>query len=194
MVDIHRQGRSQRSAPQKRHTAHLRRCAVCTPRKLSSRDREGDKLQRPCSPSTWSPELLGPGKGTKHRPKPSLCLCRVPENPNLSGLDLGSPWNRGLPQTVPWQSNLEPEQYRLGKHTRCEWGQTQCGRDTVNTPHTHQCYLFAEFLSPHSTTEQVSLKKWPPPPPCVRAEIRNWRDQQTEEAEHREQLWKWQVN
>ena len=24
-------------------------------------------------------------------------------------------------------SNLEPEQCRLGKHTCCEWGQTQCG-------------------------------------------------------------------
>ena len=89
-VDILREGCSQRSAPQKRHTAHLRRCAVCTPRKPSGRDRGGNKLQQPCSPSTWSPKLLGPGKGTKHRPKPSLCLCRVPENLNLSGLDLGS--------------------------------------------------------------------------------------------------------
>ena len=42
--------------------------------------------------------------------------------------------------------------------------------------------LFAVFLPPHSTTEQVSLKKCPPPPPCVRAEIRHGRDQETEEA------------
>ena len=51
-----------------------------------------------------------------------------------------------------------------------------------DTAGTRQCYLFAVFLLPHSTTEQVSLKKCPPPPPCVRAEIRHWRDQQTEEA------------
>ena len=39
-----------------------------------------------------------------------------------------------------------------------------------------------ESLPPHSTTEQVSLKKCPPLPPCVRVENRHWRDQQTEEA------------
>ena len=68
MVDIHREGRSQRSAPQKRYMAHLRRCTGCTPRKPSSRDGEGDKLQQLRSPSTWSSELLGPGKATKCRP------------------------------------------------------------------------------------------------------------------------------
>ena len=46
----------------------LRRCAGCTPRKLSFRDGGGDKLQQSCSPNTWSPELLRPGKGTKLRP------------------------------------------------------------------------------------------------------------------------------
>ena len=35
MVDIHQEGHSQRSAPQKRHTAHLRRCTDSAPRKLS---------------------------------------------------------------------------------------------------------------------------------------------------------------
>ena len=71
------------------------------------------------------------------------------------------------------QSNLEPEQCRQGKHTHCERGQTQCGRDTASTPHTRQCYLFTVFLPPQSTTEQVTLKKCPPPPPCVRADIRH---------------------
>ena len=46
----------------------------------------------------------------------------------------------------------------------------------------HTPVLFAASLPPHSMTEQVSLKKCPPPPPCVRVEIRHWRDQQTEEA------------
>ena len=61
-----------------------------------------------------------------------------------------------------WQSNLEPKQCRQGKNTRHEQGQTQCGRDTAST---RQCYLFAVSLPPHNTTEQVSLKKCPPPPP-----------------------------
>ena len=89
----------------------------------------------------------------------SLRFCGVPENLNLSGLDLGSAYNPGPPSDGSQQSNLEPKQCRQGRHTRREWGQTQCGRDTANTPHRHQCYLFAVFLPPHSTTEQVSLKK-----------------------------------
>jgi len=59
--------------------------------------------------------------------------------------------------------------------------QTQCGPLTVSTPHTRQWYLFAVFLPPNNTTEQVSLNQWPPSPPCVRAESRHWRDLQTEE-------------
>ena len=57
------------------------------------------------------------------------------------------------------QSNLEPEQCRLGNHTRCEQGQTRCGRDTGSTPHRRQWYLFAVFLPPHSTAKKVSVKK-----------------------------------
>ena len=44
-VDISLEGCSQRSAPQKRHMAHLRRRACSTPRKLSSWDGGGNKLQ-----------------------------------------------------------------------------------------------------------------------------------------------------
>ena len=73
-VDIRQEGRSQRSAPQKRHTAHLRRCTSCTPRKLSGRGGGGHKSQQPRLPSTWSPELLEPGKGTKHMPN-QVCTC-----------------------------------------------------------------------------------------------------------------------
>ena len=109
----------------------------------------------------------------------SLHLWRLPEYLNLSGLDLGSAHNPGLASDSSLQSNLEPKQCWQGKHTRRERGQTKCGWDTASTC---QCYLFAVSLSPHSTTEQVSLKKCPPPPPCVRVEIRHWRDQQTEEA------------
>ena len=37
-VDICQEGRSLRSAPQRRHTAHLRQCSASAPRKLSSRN------------------------------------------------------------------------------------------------------------------------------------------------------------
>ena len=117
--------------------------------------------------------------GHKTQAQPSLYICEVPENLNLSGLDLGSACNPGPASDSSQQSNLGPEQCRLGKHTHRECGQTHCGWITVGT---RQWYLFAVFLPPHSTTEQVSLKKWPPSPPCVRVEIRHWRDQQTEEA------------
>ena len=48
-VDIHQGGCSQRSAPQKRHTAHLRWHAYRIPRKWSSWDGEGHKMHStPC--------------------------------------------------------------------------------------------------------------------------------------------------
>ena len=160
----------------------LRRCAGCTPRKLSSREGRGNKYERPCSPNTWSTKQLGHGKGTKTQAQLSLRLWGVPDYLNLSGLDLGSACNPGPTSGSSRQSNQEPEQYRLGKHTRHEQGQTQCAWDTGRTPHTRQWYLFAVFLPPHRTNEQVSLKNCPPPPALVRAKIRHWRDQQTEEA------------
>ena len=51
-----------------------------TPRKLSGRDRVGgNKSQRPCSPNTWSRELLGPAEGTKHRPNR---ICASEDDPS----------------------------------------------------------------------------------------------------------------
>ena len=172
---------------------HLRRCACCTPRKPSGRDGAGDKLQQLCSTNTWSPELLRPGKGTNTGPTKYVPLwsTRVPEPERLRPGKCIQP-RAGLRQfQVEQELKLELKQCRQGKHTRREWGQTQCGWDSAST---RQCYLFAVFLPPHSTTEQASLKKCPPPPPWVRAEIRHWRDQQTEEAKtNRELPWKWQV-
>ena len=57
----------------------------------------------------------------------SLRLCEVPKYLNLNGLDLGSAYNPGPASDSSWQSNLEPEQCRQGKHSHCEQGQTQCG-------------------------------------------------------------------
>ena len=72
MVDIHQEGCSQRSAPQRRHTAHLRWCPTAHPGNLSDWDQGIDKI---CPPpgesaltSTWLLELLEPGKDTKRRP------------------------------------------------------------------------------------------------------------------------------
>ena len=71
-VHICQESHSQRSAPQRRHTAYLRRCSGGTPRKPRGWDWGGDKTHHPPgrvrSPSTWSPELLRPMNGTKHRP------------------------------------------------------------------------------------------------------------------------------
>ena len=52
----------------------------------------------------------------------SLWLCGVPKNLNLNGFDLGSALNPEPASDSAWQSNLEPEQCRLGKHTRREQG------------------------------------------------------------------------
>ena len=63
MVDICQEDHSLRSAPQRRAAGHPGN---------SSRSREVIKTHRPPgtvrSPSTWSPEMLGPGKGTKRHP------------------------------------------------------------------------------------------------------------------------------
>ena len=148
MVDIHQEGCCQRSAPQKRHTAHLRKWAHCTHKKPGSWDGGDDKSQ----PSTGGDcarqapaHLSWAWDRHKTQAQPSLCLCGVPENLNLSSLDLESPCNPGPTSDSSQQSNLEPKQCRQGKHKHHVWGQAQCGQDTVST---HQCYLFAASLSP----------------------------------------------
>ena len=71
-VDIHQEGGSQRSAPQRRRTARLGGRSCCGPGIWAAGTGEvmsrTAHLGRLPSPSTWSPELLGPGKGTKRRP------------------------------------------------------------------------------------------------------------------------------
>ena len=96
IVDIHQEGRSQRSAPQRRHTAHLRRCSHCTPRKPSGWDREGDKTH-----CTW---------GECAHQAPGLLTCS----------DLGRAQNAGPIKSVPLWSTQEPEhvQHRPGKCTQ----------------------------------------------------------------------------
>ena len=164
-----------------RLTVHLRQRSHCTPRKLSGWDWGGDKMHR-----TWG-----------------VCTHQAPGH--LSCLDLGKARNTDPTESVPLWSTQEPEpeQVRPGKCTKCRahfgqfpWRATgawpgKCtpswaGANPVWSIHCkqspHMQCLFAVFLPPHSTTEKVSLNKWPPGPPCVRVEIRHWRDLQTEEA------------
>ena len=61
-----------------------------------SKRRGGDKYQQLRSPNTSSPELLGPGKGTKRRPIRVCAFVEYLRNLNLSGLDLGRAHNPGL--------------------------------------------------------------------------------------------------
>ena len=129
MVDFRREGHNQRSTPWKRHTEHLKRCTSCTPRRLSGRDKEGDKSQ----PSTGGDcARQAPGhlscsdlERAQRQAQTSVHLCGVPEKLNLSSSDLGSAYNQGLASDSSRQSNLEPKHCRLGKHTCCERGQTQ---------------------------------------------------------------------
>ena len=102
MVDIRREGRCQKSALQKRHNVHLtgvpgkwgwdcgRNKAHCIRGELS------ELLLKllVVSSSSWLSELLRRGR---HKPQaqPSLGLCAVPKNLNLSGLGLGSERNSG---------------------------------------------------------------------------------------------------
>ena len=163
---------------QKRHMAHLRKCTICTPRKQRGREREAiSRSDCACqAPVTWAARTW---EGHKTQTQPSLHLWGVPEYLNLSGLNLGSAYNPGPASDSSRQNNLEPKQCRQGKHTHHEGGKTQSGWDTENTC---QCYFFAVFLPPHSTTEQVRLKKVSTTGPLCQGEKRHWRDQQTEEA------------
>ena len=96
-VDIHQEGQSQRSAPQKRHTAHLRRRSCCAPRKPSSWPQGGDKM---------------------HHPMWGECARQAPGG--LSCSDLGRAQNAGPTESVPlWNTREpEPEWLRSGKCTQ----------------------------------------------------------------------------
>ena len=87
-------GHSQRSPPQKRYTAHLRRRAHCTSRKPSGWDRGGDKTQLPTG---------------------GICTHQAPGH--LSCSDLGRAQNAGPTESVHLWSTQEPqpEQFRPGK-------------------------------------------------------------------------------
>ena len=57
-VDNRPEGHSQRSVPQRRHTAHLRLCSRCAPRKLSGWDQGGYKMHSPPGDSVLTKPLV----------------------------------------------------------------------------------------------------------------------------------------
>ena len=117
------------------------------------------------SPSTWSPELLRPGKGTKCTPNWVCALAEYLRTWTWAALTWEVHEMQGPLWTVPCRAPWSLISVDLESICRCELGQTQCGPSTVSTPHTCQWYLFAVFLPPHNTTEQMNLNKRPPSPP-----------------------------
>ena len=87
MVGICQESHSQRSAPQKRHMAHLRQISCCAPRKLSSWDEGVDKMHHTPGESalTQAPGRLSYSEfgREKTQAQPRLCLWGVPKNLNL---------------------------------------------------------------------------------------------------------------
>ena len=121
VVDNSQEGPNLRSAPQRRHTARLRRCSCLAPGKPSGWDQEVIKTHGPpgtvCLSSTWSSEWLRPGKGKECTPNR---VCALEEYMRTSTW-AAQTWNVHEMQGPFWrvllQSNLEPEKCRLGKHT-----------------------------------------------------------------------------
>ena len=96
MVDICQEDLSLRSTPQRKHTAHLRQCSCCAPRKLINWDQGDDKTHQ------------------------NLGVCAHEAPGGLSCSDLGRAQNAGPVECVPLWSTQEPEPEKLrpGKCTQ----------------------------------------------------------------------------
>ena len=171
MVGICQEGHSQKSAPQKRHKAHL----TSAPGKWGS-TLEGIRRTAPRESAlikllvVWASRA---GKAQNVTPTES----GVPKNLHLSGLGLGSERNSGpTPCRPDWSlSSVDRESTHAVSR-----GKPSVAGTLASAPHTRQGHLPAAPLPPRSTAEQANLDKRPPPPACVRAEIRHWGDLQTE--------------
>ena len=101
MVDIRWEGRSQRSAPQKRHKAPRTRLAQKL--RLGRGGKKSHCTWRECARE--APGYLSCLDRGRHSTQAQLSqrLCGVPENLNLSGFGLGSAHNSGLaPCRATW--------------------------------------------------------------------------------------------
>ena len=104
MVDICQEGHSLKSAPQRRHTAHLSQCTCGAPRKRAAGTREVTR----CTTYLGQCTRQAPGR--------------------LSCSDLGGAQNARPDKSVPLWSIREPEGLRPGKCTKCRacLGQLPC--------------------------------------------------------------------
>ena len=132
------------------------------------------------SPSTWSLGLLGPGRaqnaGTEHRPN---CVCAwdpEPERRRPGKCTQPRARLRQFPGRATWSLSRDWESAHAMSGANPAWPRP-CAHSR-----TRQWGLSAVFLPPHSTNEQVSLSKWLPSPPCIRAKVRYWKDYKTEKA------------
>ena len=184
-------------APQSRHTVHLRWYSQGALRKQRNGAYSPTQTHSPpetvCSPSTRSPELLRHGEDTKCTAHLGLCPCGVPEN--LSHLNWKVHETQGPIGTVPSKSTMEPEQYTSRKH-RLPWVMANPVW-SIHFKHSPDMPVVFVCSVPHPPQHKwTSEPKWVATfIPCVSAEMRHWRDLQTEEAKikKREPLWKWQV-
>ena len=119
-------------------------------------------------------------EGHKTQAQLSLHLWGLPECLNLSGLDLGGACSPGPASDGSQWSNLEPEQCGQGGYKGRERGQAQCG--LRHCEHTPVLFVCSVPPSPQRDWKSEPKKSVHHCPFCVRAEIRHWRDQQTEEA------------
>ena len=168
----------------------LRTCAGCTSRKPSSRDRACDKSQWPHSPNTSSPELLRYGKGIKLRPSKSVPLRTtwVPEPERLR------PGRCMRPRaSLRWSLAEQPRAW-AGWTGRAHVPWAGAGPVWLShCEHTPVLFVCRVPPSPQSDWTSEPKKSVHHRPLWVRAEIRHWRDQQTEEAKQKKPPWKWQV-
>ena len=154
MVDIRREGCSQKSAPQNRHMAH------------------------PAGESALKFLAAWAARAGRHKTQaqPSMRLCGVPRNPNLSGSGLGSARNAGpAPWRAAWSlSSVDGESSHLWTGANPVWPEhCEC------SPHRPVTFVCSAPPSPqHGWTSEP--KKETTSSRCVRVEIRHWKDLQTE--------------
>ena len=183
MVDSCQEGRSLRSAPKRRHTAHLRQCPCGTPRKRAAGTREVPRCTAhlgQCArqaPGHLSCSDLGRAQNACPTESVPLWSIREPD-----GLDLGSAWNAGpaLDSSPAEQPGAWAVQTRKA-HAPWAGANPVWSIHCEHSPHTPVIFV-CSVPPPAQHNWTRSLNKWPPSPPCVRIEIRHWRDLHTEEA------------
>ena len=145
-----------------------------------SRTREMHNVHGPFGtvrlPRTWSSEWFRPGKGTKRPAHLGLCPCRTPEN--MSGLNLrsakdaGATWDSALAEHAGAWAAWAPPWTLATPMWPSHW---------KHSPHIPAVFVSSDPFFPQNnwTSELNEVATFTP---CVRVEIRQWRDLQTEEA------------